>query len=223
MAATHKFSEDSIKLALLIASTFDSKGLLNDARLMEAVFIYFSGHGGLVKPPPDRDTLRDENGLEIRREYKFLVHYDVLAYDIAGVLLSGGKTEVKDVVDSVEILAQGHHLLTLEQGNGSEALEAPVEISFGLYPGKNLPTDGSAVVSQGDKIYFTIRNRLEDDKIYVSVFNISHTGEISLISSRGETGIPIAAGRTVTDPVFRKEARSDDQLASFCSKARKAL
>ncbi|KAK8430190.1 hypothetical protein IWX49DRAFT_621188 [Phyllosticta citricarpa] len=69
MAATHKFSEDSIKLALLIASTFDSKGLLNDARLME-------GHGGLVKPPPDRDTLRDENGLEIRREYKFLVHYD---------------------------------------------------------------------------------------------------------------------------------------------------
>ncbi|KAK7512324.1 hypothetical protein IWZ03DRAFT_386053 [Phyllosticta citriasiana] len=39
MAATHKFSEHSIKLALLIASTFDLNGLLNDARLMEGELV----------------------------------------------------------------------------------------------------------------------------------------------------------------------------------------
>ncbi|KAK8165817.1 hypothetical protein BC567DRAFT_232091 [Phyllosticta citribraziliensis] len=127
-------------------------------------------------------------------------HGKLRAYDRAGVLLSDGRTEITEVVGSAETLARGHHMLTLEQGSGSEALDAPVEIKFGLYEGEALPIDGSAVVSDGDKIHLSIENRCDDNKIYVSVFNISHTGKVALISSRGETGIPIAAGRIATVP-----------------------
>ncbi|KAF4540837.1 uncharacterized protein LTHEOB_779 [Lasiodiplodia theobromae] len=127
------------------------------------------------------------------------------AYDTDGTLLMSRPVSkdnhalaAREVVKGAERYARGHHLLTLQGGSGPEAFQHDLHITTGLVQSGQaveLPSDGNAVLTEGDRIYMALHNR-GHHVVYVSVFDISPAGEICLISAQGETGIPIAPGQT---------------------------
>lgn len=108
-----------------------------------------------------------------------------------------GAIAAQRMVESAEALARGHHLLTLEGGGDSEGLRNAVRVVVrlahlgGQNPEQHLPDDGSAVISEGQRIYISLCNRW-DKAVWVTVFNVDATGCVSLISASGETGVRIA-------------------------------
>lgn len=64
---------------------------------------------------------------------------------------------------------------------GSEEFQHDLHITTGLVQAVELPSDGNAVLTEGDRIYMALHNR-GHRIVYVSVFNVSPAGEIFLIS-----------------------------------------
>jgi hypothetical protein len=103
----------------------------------------------------------------------------------------------KRIIKSAETLARGHHLLTLERGTGPESFEHQLEITVLRVDGEldqELPMDGRASLEEDDRIFVSLYNS-GYQKVWLSVFDVSPTGEVGPMSiHQGETGIPIGAG-----------------------------
>lgn len=107
-----------------------------------------------------------------------------------------------DLVNQAEQLARSQHLLALKcADNSREKLKHKLSVIFGTAKNSKhdriIMQDGSGSIVAGEKVYMSLKNQgtQQNQRIYVSVFNVNIAGQISLISKGHSSGIELPPGR----------------------------
>ncbi|KAL4771214.1 caspase domain-containing protein [Aspergillus nidulans var. acristatus] len=97
---------------------------------------------------------------------------------------------VKGAIQQVEFLSRAWHLLNLK-AEGAELLRHDLQFTLRTVLGQEeLPLDGTANVSDNDRVLITLQNQ-GAQVIFVSVFNVTVSGKISLVSNASPRGIEL--------------------------------
>ncbi|KAH6708989.1 caspase domain-containing protein, partial [Leptodontidium sp. MPI-SDFR-AT-0119] len=109
--------------------------------------------------------------------------------------------DIKALVHDTETLARAQHLLALQGGTGVESLQPILDIDFGLVnmgSRRPLPSDGTAIAEEDDRVYMSLCNCWEKNTVFVSVFDVLVTGLTTLISASRPMGIELGPGEDYT-------------------------
>ncbi|KAJ9090737.1 hypothetical protein QFC19_009481 [Naganishia cerealis] len=102
--------------------------------------------------------------------------------------------QMETIVARLETIARAQHLLRLKGGTGESALEPPLDIQWGqVENGEKIQLpDKGATLRTGQSIYVSLHNT-GSSTVFVSIFDIGITGNITLLSYKAR-GVPIPAG-----------------------------
>ncbi|KAL4864732.1 hypothetical protein BDV12DRAFT_200810 [Aspergillus spectabilis] len=106
---------------------------------------------------------------------------------------------VSQALSLADSISRAGHLLSLKPAS-EEQLDHDLEVGFSTVEtddrdARELPTDGTAHVDCLDRICISLGNK-NDESIYVSVFNVTAAGRISLMSKSSPRGIRVRPGDT---------------------------
>ncbi|KAF4979103.1 hypothetical protein FDECE_18114 [Fusarium decemcellulare] len=108
------------------------------------------------------------------------------------------------IVEGAEIFARGQNLLTLKKGRGQAMLEESLHIvativDEGLFV-RNLWSEGDAEVWEGETIHVSLEPR-GSHMVHTAIFEVSPTGNVTLITPEDETRIHDRTDQADQDPV----------------------
>ena len=138
---------------------------------------------GFLRLPFEDETKASPDILAVVEERDAQIHIREQADLDLITSLPASPDVVSTVVETLSRLARARKLETLETGNELYALRADYELDWGRVVGGSptpLQTSG-AILFVGDRIFVRVRNK-SSSTLYVSLFNIGLTGNITLLN-----------------------------------------